>query len=53
MFLILESAERVSSYYLAMETGANGSIVYDKELLHRIRTKPLLTFSGKDGVFHL
>ena len=31
---------------LALDTGASGSIVYDKKLLHKIKTKPLLTFSG-------
>ena len=36
-------------YDLILDTGANGSIVHNKELLHEIEASPALTFSGLAG----
>lgn len=47
--LILGRTKQLSPYDIVLDTGANGSIVHNKALLHEIKTQSPLTFSGLAG----
>ena len=47
--LIVGGSMQLSPYDIVLDTGANGSIVRNKNLLHDIQTKTPLTFNGIAG----
>lgn len=49
MSLIVGSTKKLSPYDIVLDTGANGSIVHNKKLLHDVNTKSPLTFNGIAG----
>ena len=46
---IIGHAKSLSSYDLILDTGANGSIVHNKALLHSVEDSPPMSFSGIAG----
>ena len=49
MSLVIGSTKTLSPYDIVLDTGANGSIVHNKKLLHDVNTKSPLTFNGIAG----
>jgi hypothetical protein len=47
--LIVGESMQLSSYDVVLDTGANGSIMRNKNLLHDTETKSPLTFNGIAG----